>query len=85
MNYCTLSTMKIVPIYTQGSSNELESLCAQMYEREHRRWQAQVGRSGGMLPQEKSVQLGAFWHISCSLFLVQKASFFNRQRHKTLK
>ena len=37
-----------------------------MHEHEHHRWQVRVGGSGGVLPREifeKSVQLGAFWHI----------------------
>ena len=50
-----------------------------MYEREHRRCKARVGGFGGMPPPrenfEKWVQFDDYWHISCSLFLVQKAPF----------
>ena len=59
-----------------------------LHEREHCRWQVRV-RDGGVgsappVKIENSVQFGDFWHIfqGC-FFLVQKASFFHRQNHKS--
>ena len=50
-----------------------------MHEREHRRWQARVVGSGGMLPREifeKSVQLGAFWHIFMQFYYFSESIIF---------
>ena len=85
MNLAHFHTPKIIPIYTQGCSNEFNvSVMKQgMYQREFRRWQVCVRGSGGMLPREifeKSLHLGAFWHIFMQFKFFQKASFFQQAK-----
>ena len=85
MSLAHLHTPKIIPIYTQGRSNEfnVSVMKHRMHEREFRMWQARVRGSGYMLSREifeKSVHLGAFWHIFIQLNSFSESFFFYRQR-----
>ena len=86
MNLAHFQQRKLFQSILRVVATSLRVCVHKMYEREHRRWQAQVGRSGGMLPREKNekaVQLGAFWHIfmqfiSCSESIIfQQAKAYN--------
>ena len=70
MNLAHFQTPKVIPIYTQAVATSMRVnvsiLIHRMHEPEYCRWQAWIRGSGGMLPRkcfEKSVHLGAFWHI----------------------
>ena len=61
MNLAFIHTPKIIPIYTQGRSNEfnVSVMKHRMHERDFRRWQARVRGSGGMLPPGIFLKIGA--------------------------
>ena len=89
MNLAHFQQRKLFQSILRVVATSLRVCVHKMYERERRRRQAQVGRPGGMLPPpprekiEKSVQLGAFWHIfmqciSCSESIIfQQAKAYN--------
>ena len=89
MNLAHCHTTKIIPIYTQGRSNEFKSrvtvLKHRMYERENCMWQCMGRGVWGQAPRgnfEKSMQLGAFWRIFMQFISCSESIIYQRQMGK---
>ena len=83
MNLAHFQKQKLFQSILRVVATSLRVCVHTMYEREHRRLQARVGRSGGMLPREKfekSVQLGAFWHIFMQFISCSESIIFQQAK-----
>ena len=78
MNLAHIQQRKLFQSILRVVATSLRVCVHKMYEREHRRWQAQVGRSGGMLPRENFEKIGA---IRCLLAHFHAVYFLFRKHH----